>query len=199
MDRSKGKENFNSIVKLGKQFLPSFNEFLAASTNTASYAVSVVSVPGHRGDEKDTYRYYWEASFDLRIGNTSVHIHNTHHNDHGLILFEKKLCLLKFEIEQFMSQSKFRSDNPDKDRKKEVRRIWLNDEDTLNLATGYIGSRLSKSGCGQLFIADCHRTINLHLGHQRMVKKLSKLVDSINRTISALIETRETFDNLAKL
>lgn len=196
MDRSKGYGNFDTINKLGKQFLPSFNEYVTVSTNTASHNFSIRSIPSHKPEEEGLFLYFWDGSFSLRIAGTMITLHPTTPDDHGFINFEEKLRTLKDEIQLFIDTSQHNRNNPDKDRKVLNKRTWLNGDNTTNLATGYVGIRVDRNGGGQVFIADCHRTINLFIYIKKEERHLVKIIESIDRALTALFAAREAFDKI---
>lgn len=199
--KSNGKKHFNTIIRLGKQFIPGEGRW---AINTLSYAASVRS----SYIKDDDYYYNWEGSLSIRVQNTMIYIHNTS-MDPGLEVFEKKLVKIKEVISTFVEKSleRYALKRSPKDTPLDHinERVWLNTFDTENLATGYIAYRIDEYGLGQLVIADCNRSITFwtnvfwdsekgKVNPKKFIRDLLKINDGIDKAIENLNKLRAEFE-----
>lgn len=154
-----------TLIELGKAWLPELYSYDTTRADCTFYNMSIK--PGTVGTvwtggvvtKQGKKGFIWDASFNIRYGNTTVHLHSDV-NDQQLKRFKKKLITLRNALRAFVKESKRRIAKPAA-HPLEFKREWLNELNENTPYTGYFFYELHPNGGGKFFIADCSRSINL--------------------------------------
>lgn len=206
-----------SIMEIGRAFMQEVPENLA-SGDCVFYAASVKSKPKEALlDRKGNYItppkgfwHNWDAEFNIRFGNTQIHLHASD-NDPKLKEFEKKLKALRNACRFYVNEFNRRFKNHPREYPMILERQWLN---PLTKDTPYSGYFLyalggpESSGSGRFFIADCQRSINMWIDiynfddgpiipthTQRNLDALKCIAENLDVAISKLDNLRKRYRN----
>lgn len=168
-----------NLLELYRNFLPSPDN--EESLDAVSFAASVNGwVFQKKGEDKSTVNFNWMANLSVRIQNVTVRLHSNEGDD-NLTHMEAKLALLRDTVVEFIEEVDGRLKDPEKKPRHYHKRKWLNPEKLPDNYTGYVSYKVEKGGLARLFIADCHRSIDIQIYIYRPNKK-----------------TLETFPNIVK-
>jgi hypothetical protein len=158
-----------TLLELGKAWLPDLYEYDHTRADCTFYSMTIkpgivgrvwkgpdIINPGKKG-------FLWDASFNIRYGNTTIHLHSDP-EDRQLKRFRKKLVALRNGIRTFIHESKRRIAKP-ADAECIFKREWLNELTAHTPYTGYFFYEIQPNGGGKFFIADCSRSINLWIDY----------------------------------
>lgn len=154
-----------TLLELNKVWLPEIYEYDTARADCVFYNMTIkpaiVGRTWERGEIVNPGKkgFLWDASFNIRYGNTTIHLHSDA-EDRQLKRFKKKLVTLRNAIRAFIHESKRRVGKP-VEAPLVFKREWLNDLTTHTPYTGYFFYEIQPNGGGKFFIADCSRSINL--------------------------------------
>lgn len=183
------------LLELYREFLPRGESYTANdAVNTVSIASSV-SRQVRIKEEKETYHYFWDSNFKVRIDGTTIRLHPIE-NDKELVHMEGKLKLLSTMINEFVKESKLRHRKtglPMVERKE-----WLNGDDTTSGFTGYCYYRVEPTGGGKFFIADCSSVINILVYGTDVYSwpnKTSQFTKAVYKTLLAVDKAINTWKN----
>jgi hypothetical protein len=203
-----------NLLELHREFLPSPDK--EESLDAVSFAASVNGwVFQKKGEDKPTVNFNWTANLSVRIQNVTVRLHSNEGDD-NLTHMEAKLVLLRDTIVEFIEEVDGRLKDPEKKPRHIHKRKWLNPEKLPDNYTGYVSYKVEKGGFGRIFIADCHRSIDIQIFIYRPNKKAQKtfpdivkenneyankqvdelkgLVLAVTRSIDHINKLRERFD-----
>jgi len=172
-----------TLLELGKAWLPDLHDFDTSSADCTFFNMSIKPAIIGTVWEKGTIvkrgkpGFRWDASFNIRYGNTNIHLHSDE-EDRQLKRFRKKLITLRNAIRTFIHESKRRVETP-ADEPFEYKREWLNELSSNTPYTGYFFYEIQPNGGGKFFIADCTRSINLWVDYygehtDEVIKKLER-------------------------
>lgn len=190
-----------TIIELKKAWLPELYPYDTTRADCTFYNMSIK--PGTVGSvwERGILTkfgkkgFIWDASFNIRYGNVSIHLHSDD-QDRQLKRFKKKLITLRNALRAFIHESKRRIEKP-ADHPVEFKRDWLNELNENTPYTGYFFYEIQPNGGGKFFIADCSRSINLWIdyygGHDDEVTK-SVEMDFLERKWKWLDEVATQLD-----
>ena len=148
-----------NILELHREFLPSPET--EPDMDSVSFTASVNAwkhLP--KGEEEEKINFNWTANFFIRVGNTTVCLHNII-DDTKLVLMEQKLKTLREAILFFVKEVTQRCKKPGGEYLE--KREWLNPPETDSKYTGYYFYCISPDGSSRFYLADCQRTIHFWL------------------------------------
>ena len=161
-----------TLLELGKAWLPELYDHDPTRADCTFYNMTIksgiVGTVWEKGVvvKKGKRGFSWDASFNIRYGNVTIHLHSDP-EDKQLKRFKKKLITLRNAIRTFIHESKRRIAHP-ADHPVTFKREWLNELNAETPYTGYFFYEIQPNGGGKFFIADCSRSINLwvdYYGH----------------------------------
>lgn len=200
---AKGSVKFDPLLVIGRDWLPSIYNSDPAFYDYAFGVSAIVAEDKPKKGKDLVYNYHWTGHLNIGLASARIHLHNVN-CDVGCQEIEKKLVLVKEQIDAFIKEHKARLKTP---AKKELNvRQWLNPANTHY--TGYISYQLREDGGGMLVLADCSRSLHWYLDvwrdekgklqDQEYLEKTLKQVDSlskgINKAIGAIQQLRKFFE-----
>lgn len=153
---ARGNFPINSLLKMDKGFVGGYDDTWHFTCSVGSHALSRDELSKKHPSEIMGYR--WNGSFMLRVGNTRINLHEPV-PDEGLFKLEKKLTLLRDNLNKYVNEIEARHKKPGSTVYND--RCWLNPVEWQNDYTGYTSAYIAEDGHSRISIADCHKAISL--------------------------------------
>lgn len=199
------------IMELGRAFMSEMRQESNEGGDSTFYSAWVTSKPKEALlDSKGNYItppqgfwHNWDAEFNIRYGNTQVHLH-AGVNDPQLKTYEKKLKALRNAIRWYVKEFDKRIKKHGKDYPPVFERQWLNEMSKDTPFTGYFMYTMDEHGHGKFFIADCHRSINMWMdvydwdGKPNMPSHTTRNLNTLRSIADNLDLAIKKLDNLRK-